>query len=150
MTPHFSLKELTASSTAERLRITNTPALEHLSNLHDTAAMLEYVREELGYPVIVTSGYRCPTLNKAVGGVTSSDHVSGQAADVVAPKFGTPYEMAKRLAPLIDALGIGQIILEGVKGKQWLHLSTRKPVKTSNRVITITDKGPKLGIQQIK
>ena len=45
------------------------------------------------------------------------------------------------LAPLVSVLGIGQIILEGVKGKQWVHVSTRSPEKAINRVITITDAG---------
>lgn len=72
------------------------------------------------------------------------------AADVVAPKFGSPYELAKALAPHIDALGISQIIYE-VSGKsQWVRLSVRVPDRTSNRVITIVvGKGAQLGIQRV-
>ena len=147
MTPHFTLKELTASATGARLKIDNTPSPEHLDKLTLTAELLERVRTLLGCPVIVTSGYRCMALNIAVGGVTSSDHARGQAADIVAPGFGTPYEIAKRLAPLVSTLGIGQLILEGIKGKQWVHISTRMASKPSNRVITITDSGAQLGIQ---
>ena len=147
MTPHFTLKEMIASATGERLGIDNTPRPEHLDKLTLTAELLERVRTLLGCPVIVTSGYRCMQLNIAVGGVTSSDHARGQAADIVAPGFGTPYEIAKRLAPLVSTLGIGQLILEGIKGKQWVHISTRMASKPSNRVITITDSGAQLGIQ---
>ena len=147
MTPHFTLKEMIASATGERLGIDNTPRPEHLDKLTLTAELLERVRTLLGCPVIVTSGYRCMQLNIAVGGVTSSDHARGQAADIVAPSFGTPYEVAKRLAPLVSQLGIGQLILEGVRGKQWVHISTRMASKPSNRVITITDAGAQLGIQ---
>ena len=50
---------------------------------------------------------------------------------------------------LVSVLGIGQLILEGIKGKQWVHVSTRVPSKASNRVITITDKGAQLGIQEL-
>ena len=149
MTPHFSLAEMIASTTGERLKIDNTPHPEHLDKLTLTAELLERVRTLLGCPIIVTSGYRCRELNKAVGGVTSSDHAQGQAVDIIAPGFGTPYAIAKRLAPLVSKLGIGQLILEGIKGKQWVHISTRLADKPSNRVITITDAGAKLGIQEI-
>ena len=147
LTPNFTLSELTASTTGTRLGIDNTPPPEHLEKLTMTAELLERVRMVLGVPVTVTSGYRCMRLNIAVGGVTSSDHARGQAADIVAPGFGTPYQVAKKLAPLVSTLGIGQLILEGVKGKQWVHISTRMAAKPMNRVITITDSGAQLGIQ---
>jgi hypothetical protein len=57
--------------------------------------------------------------------------------------------VAKTLAPLVETIGIGQLILEGVKGKQWVHVSTRVPFKDSNRIITITDAGARLGIQEL-
>jgi hypothetical protein len=108
--------------------------------------MLERIRTTLGVPVIVTSGYRSPVLNRAVGGVTSSDHTQCHAADIVAPAFGTPGQVAAKLAPLVSVLGIGQIILEGIKGKAWVHVSTHAPEKTINRILTITDSGIKPGI----
>lgn len=149
LTPHFTLAELTASSTAQRLGIDNTPAPELLPRLVRTAEMLERIRATLGVPVTVTSGYRNRAVNTAVGGVTTSDHTQGHAADIVAPRYGTPTQIARALAPLIETLGIGQIILEGLKGKQWLHVSTRVPDKPANRVITITDRGAQLGIQEL-
>lgn len=149
LTKHFTLAELTASATAKRLGIDNTPPPEHIDKLTLTAEMLERVRSLLQCPIIVTSGYRCMKLNIAVGGVTSSDHARGQAADIVVPGFGTPYEVAKKLAPFVSHIGIGQLILEGIKGKQWVHLSTRMADKPNNRVITITDAGAQLGIQRI-
>lgn len=147
LSPHFSLSELTTSSTAVRLGLDNTPAPELMPRMVRTAEMLERIRTTLGAPITVTSGYRSPAVNRAVGGVTSSDHAQGHAADIVAPGYGTPYQIAKLLAPLVSTLGIGQLILEGVKGKQWVHVSTRIPEKTANRVITITDSGAQLGIQ---
>ncbi|MBF6631791.1 MAG: peptidase M15A [Comamonas sp.] len=150
MTPHFSLAELTASSTAKRLKLDNTPMPAALENLRQTAEMLERVRAHLGgKPIIVTSGYRGREVNQAVGGATSSDHMSGQAADVV-PAVGAAYDMAKALAPHIDALGIGQLIYEASGNSRWVHLSTRKPAKPVNRVITIhVGKGTYLGVQKI-
>ncbi len=149
LSPHFTLAELTASTAAQRLRLDNTPPPELLPRLILTAEMLERIRATLQAPVIVTSGYRGRAVNAAVGGVTSSDHTQGHAADIVAPAYGTPYQIAKTLAPLVSVLGIGQLILEGVKGKQWVHVSTRAPDKPANRVITITDKGAQLGIQEL-
>ena len=147
LTPHFTLAEMVRSSTAERLRMDNTPPGDVLRNLQGTAEMLERIRATLGVPVVVTSGYRSPAVNKAVGGVSTSDHASGQAADFVAPKYGTPYLIASLLAPLVSTLGIEQLILEGIKGKQWIHVSTRKPSRPINRILTITDAGVRAGIQ---
>jgi zinc D-Ala-D-Ala carboxypeptidase len=147
LTPHFTLAELTASSTAQRLRLDNQPGPDALRHLQGTAEMLERIRSTLSAPIVITSAYRGPQVNRAVGGVSSSDHMTGQAADIVSPSFGSPYLIAKTLAPLVQTLGIGQLILEGIKGKQWVHVSTRIPDKPSNRVITITDAGARMGIQ---
>lgn len=149
LSPHFTLAELTASNTAKQRGIDNTLPPELMPRLVLTAELLERIRSTVGVPVIVTSAYRSRQLNTAVGGVTSSDHTQGHAADIVAPAFGTAYELAKMLAPLVSVLGIGQLILEGIKGKQWVHVSTRSPEKFSNRVITITDAGAHLGIQEL-
>jgi hypothetical protein len=149
MTPHFKLSEFVASNKAESLGIDNTPNPAYLGNISKTAELLERVRTALGAPVTITSGYRCIKLNKAVGGATTSDHARGEAADIVAPGFGTPYEIAKKLEPMVSSLGIGQLILEGIKGKQWVHIGTRTPAKIINRIITITDGGTKAGIQEL-
>ena len=150
LTPHFTLAEFTRSAKAQALGLDNTPTAVAKINLARTAQMLERVRAHLGAPITITSGYRGPALNKAVGGVTSSDHLQGLAADVVVPKYGTPYEVAKALAPHIDALGIGQVIYEVSGRSRWVHLSARVPEKTVNRVITIAvGQGTMLGIQRV-
>lgn len=150
LTTHFSLAEFTRSAKAQVLGLDNTPTAAAKANLARTAQMLERVRAHLGAPITITSGYRGPVLNKAVGGVTSSDHLQGLAADVVVPKYGTPYEVAKALAPHIDALGVGQIIYEVSGSTHWVHLSARVPEKRSNRVITIVvGKGAQLGVQRV-
>ena len=146
LSPHFTIAELTASSKAKQLGIDNTPPVEIIPRLIMVAEMLERIRSAVNVPVIVTSGYRCQRLNQAVGGVTSSDHTQGHAADIVAPKFGTATELARLLAPLVSVLGIGQLILEGIKGKTWVHVSTHSPEKAINRVLTITDAGVSVGI----
>ena len=149
LTQHFTLAELTRSAKATALGLDNQPPQELIPRLVLTAEMLERIRSTLDAPIIVTSAYRSPPVNRAVGGVTSSDHTQGHAADIVAPGYGTPYQVAKALEPLVSVLGIGQIILEGIKGKQWVHVSTRTPEKLANRIITITDAGARLGIQAV-
>lgn len=149
LTHHFSLAELTTSNTAQRLGLDNTPAPELLPRLVRTAEMLERIRSTLDAPVTVTSGYRAPAVNRAVGGVTSSDHAQGHAADIVAPGYGTPYQIAKLLAPLVSTLGIGQLLLEHVGGRSWVHVSTRVPEKAVNRVVTYDGNKYALGIQVV-
>lgn len=150
LTKNFTLAEFVRSTKADSLGIDNTAPAAVVEQLRSTAAMLQRIRDHLGAPITITSGYRCPALNRAVGGVTSSDHVQGQAADIVVPGYGTPYDIAEALAPLVSMLGIGQLILEGVGGKRWVHVSTRVPTKPANRVITITDAGAQLGIQPLQ
>jgi zinc D-Ala-D-Ala carboxypeptidase len=149
LTNHFTLQELTRSAKAKQLGLDNTPPQEFIPRLIMVAEMLERIRASLRSPVIVTSGYRSPPLNLAVGGVTSSDHTQGHAADIVVPGFGTPYTVAKLLAPRMDMLGVGQLILEGVRGKQWVHVSTHAPEKPVNRILTITDAGVQVGVQEL-
>ena len=146
LSQHFDLAELTASNKATQLGIDNTPPPELIPRLVLLADMLERIRSTLGVPMTITSGYRCSQLNSAIGSRNTSDHPQGHAADFVAPAFGTPTEIARLLAPLVKVLGIGQIILEGVAGKQWVHVSTREPENAINRVITITDSGTVAGI----
>ena len=118
MTPlskHFTVEELTASQTAVRKGIDNTPSLEVLANLKRVAAMLEQVREVVDGPIQVSSGYRSVALNKAVGGAADSAHVRGLAADITAPGWE-----ARALARKILGAGIkfDQLIYEGT----WVHI----------------------------
>ena len=81
---HFTIQELSASATAERLAIDNTPphaARKMLTILIEQ--LLDPIRRRYGAPIIVTSGYRCPALNTAVGGALNSHHIIGCAADIV-------------------------------------------------------------------
>lgn len=80
---YFTIKELTKSLTADVKGIDNTPTPEierNLTSLVDN--ILDPLRELYGKPITVNSGYRCPAVNKAVGGSATSDHVKGFAADI--------------------------------------------------------------------
>ena len=83
LTKHFSLEEFSHSSTAKARGIDNTvpekliPALRNLCE-----RVLEPLREQVREPVIISSGYRCPVLNRAVGGSNTSQHIKGEACDI--------------------------------------------------------------------
>ena len=80
---YFSIRELTRSDTARRLGIDNTPSDSIKKNLTlFIEKVLDPIREDWGSPIIVSSGYRCPELNKAVGGVKTSGHLYGFCADL--------------------------------------------------------------------
>lgn len=146
LSAHFDLAEFTGSDTALRLGIDNSLPADLTPVALETAQMLERIREFLGKPVIITSGYRCLALNRAIGSSDQSDHPRAMAADIRSPEYGTPYAICKALVPHLDGLGIGQIIHEY---GAWVHVSTRVPLKVVNRVITIDSTGTRVGIQTV-
>lgn len=80
---YFSIQELTYSATAERHCIDNTPDAGIVGNLRRlVSSILDPLREEYGWSIVVNSGYRCQKLNKIVGGVKNSAHIDGRAADI--------------------------------------------------------------------
>lgn len=119
---YFSIKELTKSATAARKGIKNDPSIEECKSL---TALIEKVldplREAYGKPIIVTSGYRCPKLNAAVGGSASSQHVKGEAADIRSVA-DTP-EDNKKLFDLIVKLGLPYDQLINEYNYDWVHVS---------------------------
>lgn len=86
LSQHFSLAEATRSDAARMLGIDNSPTIaQHRRNLEYTAQQMERVRRVLGNrPLIVSSWYRNPTVNRAVGGVSNSAHAQGLAVDFTA------------------------------------------------------------------
>ena len=119
LTEHFTKEELTFSETAVRKGIDNTPDLDTLDNLTLLAGMLERVRAILRYPITISSAYRSPKLNTAIGGSKSSAHMKGLAADFRCPEFGTPKEICHRLRQEAARIGFEQLINE----QRWVHIS---------------------------
>jgi hypothetical protein len=117
LTSHFTLSELTRSSTAERLGIDNTVPPIILPHLRVTAEGLEQIRALLGFPLHVGSGYRCAALNTAVGGARESAHMDGYAADFVCPAFGDPRSIVKAIEA--SDIQFDKCIQEGT----WAHIS---------------------------
>jgi hypothetical protein len=129
MSEHFTIAELTFSQTADRKGIDNTPSPAVTGNLNRLMVALERIRDLVG-PVAVSSGYRSPALNAAVGGARDSAHVLGLAADITC-KAMTP----KALATMIRESDIefDQLIYEGT----WVHIglavgALRREVLTAN------------------
>ena len=118
LSPHFNLAEFTQSQTAVRKGIDNTPNSVIINNLTIVAAYMETVRTLLNnLPISISSGYRSPALNKAVGGSPTSAHVNGWACDFICPSFGTPVQVVDKLKN--SDLKFDQIIEEGT----WVHIS---------------------------
>jgi hypothetical protein len=126
LTPHFTVEELTVSQWAARNGVDNTPGPAELANLKRLAQALEVVRYTLGAPVTVTSGYRSQVVNRMIGGVSSSAHTLGLAADFICPKFGTPLDVAKKLMG-VEALLFDQLIHEYGR---WVHIGLAVEGKT--------------------
>ena len=120
-TPHFTLEELIKSDTATARGINNTPSVGVLRNLCNLMTeVLEPARVKLGAPIIVTSGYRCVALNEAVGGVKNSQHIKGQAADLVCTRL----EDKRKLFRILSEMDCDQLLWEtNSKGTQWIHVS---------------------------
>jgi len=122
LTEHFTLEELLYSTTAEEKGISNLPSnAEVHANLVELVFVLEKVRKLLGKPVTVTSGYRCPDLNKLVRGSPTSAHLSGLAADIKVAGIA-PRAVALRIAPLVVDLGIDQLLYEVRDTTEWVHI----------------------------
>lgn len=152
LSPNFTLAEFVESETATRQDIDNDLPVHLLPQAKATAAMLERIRATLSeiagfdVPIIITSGYRCQALNRAIGSGDGSDHIKAASADWRAPRFGTPTKICQALAPHVEALGIGQLINEFPDGRGWVHTSALLPSKMINRIITIKRRGTFVGI----
>lgn len=108
LSPHFQLREFTESATARRYGIVNKPPAEAVENLRALCVnTLEPLREALGLPIIITSGYRCRALNDKIGHHSDrSQHISGCAADFhVGQKqvSGFKFQVSSRRELLIKA-----------------------------------------------
>jgi zinc D-Ala-D-Ala carboxypeptidase len=121
LTKHFSLSELASSPTAQKHGINNTPNDAIIDNLIIVCEGLEVIRKEAGLPIVITSGYRSPELNKLVGGSKNSHHCDGQAVDFSIPGMSIEdtFQLIKRLVKE-GKLNVHQVIQEF---SQWIHLS---------------------------
>jgi len=135
LSEHFTLEEFIRSDTAKKLKNDNKPTPEHLEHLKVTAAGFEKVRALLGEQALkITSGYRNPVVNKAVGGTPTSAHPMGYAGDFRHPTL-TPLECARKLRD--SGLEFDQLILE--TSRNIVHISFDPK---SRRMVGEQKKGP--------
>jgi zinc D-Ala-D-Ala carboxypeptidase len=145
ITPNFTLEEFTLSQTASRMGIPNVPVGQDLENVYTTAERLEEVRTILGdKPILISSGYRCPEVNTACGGSSTSAHMYGLAADFTCPGFGDPYDICKAIEPYLAELQVDQLIYEY---GDWVHLAIAGPGQAPRcECLTISENGTTAGI----
>lgn len=118
LSKNFTLDELTLSQEAIRSGLPNKPTHTHLASLKALCEhILQPLRDRVKRPIVISSGFRSPTVNRRVGGAKSSQHTKGQAADFIIPgmsvtevvllirRMGLPYDQ------LIDEFG------------NWVHVS---------------------------
>ena len=121
LTPHFTIEELAGTSNDKYKKLNLLKAQEHMGKMYMLAGFAERVREIIGKPMIITSGYRCPELNRAIGGAITSQHIFCEAIDFVV-KGLRPEDVFNRI--VTSDLKYNQIIIERNKsGSQWVHIS---------------------------
>ena len=135
LSKHFSLEQMVASTTAQRKGIDNTPDPATIERLRYLCSILDVIHEDIA-PIIVTSGYRSPKLNRAVGGQRKSQHMLGEAADIEVATTASAIRTSKELwlAIRVHRILYDQLILEfhddAKPTSGWVHISC---VSVNNR-----------------
>ena len=135
LSKNFSLEEMCRSNTASVRGLPNVPNAEQVKNLQQLCEnVLQPLRNHLGKPVVINSGFRSQAVNMAVGGAKNSQHMKGEAADIKCKDY--PY--AKKIyAWIMDNLEFDQVILER-KGKAvWVHVSFRTNGRNRQQALQI-------------
>ena len=137
LSKNFTLEEFIRSSTAERMGIDNVPKDEEvIENMKALCLeVLQPLRDYVGAPIHINSGYRCPELNEALDGVKGSQHLSGQAADI---HVENTEHLLKMMHFIMDETDFDQLIWEKNKaGVQWLHVSHKRNGNNRHQVLNI-------------
>lgn len=130
----FTLEEFTSSSIAKRFSISNIPGPEQISNMQRLCNdILQPIRDRLVSPIKVTSGFRSRELNKKAGGSKTSQHILGQAADIVCIDNRRLWHL---IVSMIEKgeITVGQLINE--RNLSWIHISLPYPGK-KNQIFSL-------------
>jgi hypothetical protein len=139
LTKNFTLAEMTYSPTATRRGISNIPSSEHINNLEKLCIkVLQPIRDHFQSAVKINSGYRCPRLNRAIGGSRTSQHRFGQAADFVVPKEALMTAFKWIVAD--SGLIFDQCIFEF---SRWIHISYRSDGNNRQQILRASKSGRK-------
>lgn len=142
---HITYEEATKSQTGIRKGIDNTPTEEHLANMKYLAeTIFEPIREHFGKPIGISSFYRGPALNKAIGGAATSQHVKGEAMDIDGDIFGGVDNIAI-FEYIKTNLEYDQIIAEfgTIDKPDWVHVSIRRDGKNRKQILRAVKQGTK-------
>jgi zinc D-Ala-D-Ala carboxypeptidase len=132
LSKNFTLEEMRYSETATLYSIDNYPNAIEVGRLGMLAKnVLQPIRDYYGKSVLVTSGFRCMELNRAIGGANKSQHLKGEAADIVVAKdkIGILFEWT------VENIDYDQIILERSGDREWIHISY-KGIGNRNEALT--------------
>lgn len=144
LTPHFSLEEFVRSATAQAKGIDNSlnptakadqAVILNLKTLCEN--ILEPLRDHACQPIIISSGYRCPALNSAVGGSKTSQHLTGEACDIHIPSI---IQGKQWIEWIMDNTTFDQLIWErNSAGVHWIHVSCKSaPDKNRHQVLRLS------------
>lgn len=143
---HFTFGEFEDSEKARELGIDNRlPELAEAHVVELVDILLDPLREAWGGPLVVSSGYRCPELNRAVGGSETSAHLAGWAADLV-PDGDDPRGVQGLVSFAVEwlkttGLPFDQLIDERSGGSRWLHLGVRNLKGEQRRQVMLYENG---------
>ncbi|MBQ9203049.1 MAG: peptidase M15 [Prevotella sp.] len=133
LSENFTLGEFLSSQTAVRHGIANLPQPCHVSNLRNLCReVLQPLRDHIGQPIRISSGYRCPELNALVHGVGDSQHLHGCAADLHLPSEQTGKAWYFWICNHLD---FDQLLFETNRYRAvWLHVSCRPDFKQNRHM----------------
>ena len=137
LSEHFSLGEMTKSSSHPE--VYNIPSHEAIANLKRVCGWLEVLRKRYGGPIIINSGYRSPQLNRKIGGVATSNHLTGCAVDI---RVTGMEQLIRYAAILLDYADeshqdFDELLIEKNRyGAIWLHFAVR-PRENRRRILYI-------------
>ena len=128
LSKNFTLEEMVATS---HRQLQDAPSMEVIRNLQNLCIhVLQPLRDAIGRPVYITSGYRSAKLNAKVGGVPNSRHLRGLAADIHVDNE----EHAKVLFDILKQNpNVGKVLIERKNGARWIHVQTRKSPSLSTQ-----------------
>ncbi len=138
LTDHFTLYDLTKTSLGQYQEKNRVLSPGQIFKLTNVAKLLEHVMFILSTPITVTSGYRCPELNKAIGSTDRSQHMLCEAADFIPGQLdiGEAFRLIWKDIKVNNA-NVGQLIHETANRHygttSWIHLSLGEPYREASR-----------------
>ena len=139
MKEYFTINELCKSRVAVERKIDNSIDEKILKNLNELISFLNPLREAWGSPIRVNSGYRCPELNKAVGGSKTSVHMLGYAADLY-PCNGKFGKFKDFLVDYLKDKNFDQCLIEKSGNATWIHIGLYNNYHEQRRMIKYINK----------